>query len=55
MKQDKQAGYPDYIAEEMVKNYRDELKRRADFKKLGRSPTVSRPFPLNTIQTIEKK
>ena len=46
VKQDKQAGYPDYTAEEMVKkNYRDELKRRADFKKLGRSPTVSRPFP----------
>mgnify|MGYP001322480579 CR=1 len=56
VKQDKAAGYPDMTAHEMViKNYRDEIKRRADLKAKGLRPTVSRPGGKRKTKRRRKK
>jgi len=56
VKQDKAADYPDMTAHEMViKNYRDEIKRRAVLKSKGIRPTSSTTGGRRKTKTRRKK
>ena len=55
-KQDKAADYPDMTAHEMViKNYSDEIQRRAALRAKGLSPTVSTPGGKRKTKRRRKK